>query len=116
MPATQAGEATPSYEWLCAGVNDLREAAANLRLRLRLHRAGFRARPVAAGACRRHRRGARARGLDGGLAVGPLAHQQILDLVAGERLELEQAFRQGLQIGALLGEDLLRLLIAFLDI
>src|SRR5579862_2654559 len=84
-------------------------------LRLRLQRAGFGARPVAAGAGGRHRGVARRRRLDHRFAARPLAEQQILDLVAGQRLEFEQALGQRLEIAALGGEDLLRLGIAGLD-
>src|SRR6185312_12606084 len=57
----------------------------------------------------RHRRGARAGRLDHALAYRPLAREQVLDLVAGQRLELDQAARQRLEVGALVGEDLLGL-------
>src|SRR5712671_7539693 len=83
-----------------------------LRLRLRLQAPGLRARPRLAGG--RHGGAARRR-LDHGFARRPLAHEQILDLVAGQRLELEQALGQRLEIGALVGEYLLRLGIAGLD-
>src|SRR6266403_1885996 len=84
-----------------------------LSLRLRLQAAGLGARARLASG--RHGRAARRRRLDDGFARWPLAHEQVLDLVAGERLELEQALGQRLEIGALLAEDLLGLGIARLD-
>src|ERR1700748_2863131 len=98
MPATSAGITMAKICFDETGPSSLR---------LRLHGAGFGTRPVAAGT--RHRRGARARRLDRGLAVGLLAQEQVLDLVAGERLELEQALGQRFEVGTLLGQDLLRL-------
>src|SRR5580704_6279771 len=88
--------------------------ARRLRLRLRLQ-AGIRigARPRLAG--RRHRRGARGRGLQHRLAVRLLALQQVLNLVAGQRLEFKQALGQRFQVGALLGEDPRRFVVALLD-
>ena len=76
-----------------------------LRLRLRLQRTGrwLGPRPRLAGW--RHGRAARRGRLDYGFAHRPLAGEQILDLVAGKRLELEQAPGQQFQIGALLVED-----------
>src|SRR5207244_7090504 len=90
-------------------------SAAVLRLRLRLQwtsrRIGARAR-LAGG---RHGRAARRRRLDYGLAHRPLAGEQVLDLVAGERLELEQALGQELEIGVLLIENLFGLRVASFD-
>src|SRR5580692_5847193 len=84
-------------------------------LRLRLQRAGLGARPVAAGAGGRHGGVARRRRLDHRFADRPLAHEQILDLIAGQRLEFEQPLGERLEVGALVGEDLLRLGIAGFD-
>src|SRR5206468_1593486 len=84
-----------------------------LRLRLRLEATGLRARPRLAGG--RHGGAARRGRLDYGFARRPLADQEVLDLVAGERFELEQALGQRLEIGALVGEYLLGLGIAGLD-
>ena len=64
----------------------------------------------------RHRGGARRRRLDHRLAHRPLAGEQVLDLVARQRLEFEQALGERLEVGALLGRGcLLRLGIAGLD-
>src|SRR5580692_7585508 len=90
-------------------------AACGSTLRLRLQRPRLGARAVAAGAGGRHRGVARRGRLDHRFAARPLAQEQILDLVAGERLEFEQSLGQRLQIAALLGEDLLRLGIAGFD-
>src|SRR3954447_13185966 len=78
-------------------------------LRLRLHRAGaLRARTALAG--RRHRRRARGLRLDHGFARRLLTEQQVLDLVARQRLEFEQALGQNLELGALGFENPPRLL------
>src|SRR5579872_5625259 len=89
---------------------------ARLPLRLRLQRAGFRPRPVAPGAGAGHGRRTRRRRLDDGFAGRPLAHQQILDFVAGQRFEFKQPFGERFQIGALLGENLPRLGKALLNV
>src|SRR5919204_5119143 len=83
------------------------------RLRLRLETTGFRARTRLTG--RRHRRAARRRRPDDGFARRPLAGEQILDLVAGQRLEFEQRLGQRLEIAALFLENLLRLFVTCLD-
>src|SRR3954452_1679797 len=76
-----------------------------LRLRLRLQPTGFGARARLAG--RRNSRAARRGRLDHRFACRTLAGQQVLDLVAAQGLELEQALGEGLQIGTLLLEDVL---------
>src|SRR5258708_21771761 len=81
-------------------------------LRLRRDVPGLGARARLAG---RRYRGATRGGIARAFARRLLADQQILDLVAGERLVFDQALREQLEIGALLGDDLLRHLIAFLD-
>lgn len=86
----------------------IRCAAARLRLRLRLQ-AGIRIGPRARLAGRGHGGGARRGGLEHGLAVRLLALEQIDDLVAAQRLELEQALGKRFEVGALLGEDAGRL-------
>src|SRR5580704_3507565 len=90
-------------------------AAYGSTLRLRLQRPRLGARAVAAGAGGRYRGVARRGRLDHRFAARSLAQEQILDLVAGERLEFEQPLGQGLQIAALVSEDLLRLGIAGFD-
>ena len=75
-------------------------------LRLRRDVAGRRLGPGRRLAGRRHRGSARRQRLDHGFAHRLLAVEQILDLVAGQRLEFEQALGQSLEIGALLGQDL----------
>src|SRR5262245_7075030 len=82
-------------------------------LRLRLEAARFGARARLAG--RRYGRTARGRRLDHGFARWPLAGEQILDLVAGQRLEFEQPLGQRFEIGALLLENALRLGVGGLD-
>ena len=79
--------------------------AASLRLRLRLQagvRIGSRAR-LAGG---RYCGGARRSRLQHRLAVGFLAVEQVLNLVAAQRLELEQALCKGFEVLALLGRPL----------
>src|SRR4030081_3292428 len=83
------------------------------RLRLRLQTTGFRTRARLAG--RRNSGTARRGRLDHRFACRALAREQVLDLVAGQGLEFEQAFGQGLEIGTLLLEDLLGFGIAGLD-
>src|SRR5262249_31724925 len=75
-------------------------------LRLRGDLAGWRLWAWARLAGRRHRRGAWRARLDHRLAHGPLACKQINNLVAGQRLELEQSFREHFQVGPFLGENL----------
>src|SRR5258708_14376125 len=82
-------------------------------LRLRLQATGFRTRGRLAG--RRNSGTARRGRLDHRFACRTLAREQVLDLVAGQGLEFEQAFGEGLEIGALLLEDLLGFGIAGLD-
>src|SRR3569832_430423 len=79
-------------------------------LRLRRDVAGRRrvgARPRLAG--RRHGRGARTRRLEHALAPRRLAGKQGLELVARERLELQQALGQHFESGAARGQDARRL-------
>src|SRR3954453_10639946 len=66
------------------------KAEQRLRLRLRLQAARPRIGPRARLAGRRHRRTARSDWLDHGFPRRALAQQQVLDLIAGERLEFEQ--------------------------
>src|ERR1700729_2249013 len=84
----------------------LPEYPAKVRLRLRLRlQAGIRigTRPRLAGSTRRWHGGRARRGrLQDRLRVRLLALQEIGDLVAAQRLKLEQAFGQRLEIGALL--------------
>jgi hypothetical protein len=47
--------------------------------------------------------------VDNGFAVRKPAHERILDLVAGQRLVFEQALGERLEIGTLVGKDLLGL-------
>src|SRR5207245_673717 len=84
-----------------------------LCLGLRLHAAGFRARARLASG--RNRGGARRRRLDHGLPARPSAIQQVLDLVARQRLELEETLGKQLQLVALGLEDDVRLAVARLD-
>src|SRR3954463_10490514 len=88
-------------------------SASGLSLRLRLQATGFGARARLAG--RRNSRAARRGRLDHRFACRTLAGEQVLDLVAAQGLELEQALGQGLEIGTLLLEDVLGLGIAGLD-
>src|SRR6185295_6228041 len=84
------------------------------RLRLRLQpriRIGTRARLAG----RRHRGGARAGRFQHRLAVRLLAFEQVLNFVAGQRLEFQQAFCQSLEVGALLGQDTGGFVVALLD-
>src|SRR5919201_5140249 len=83
------------------------------RLRLRLEATGFGTRTRFAGG--RHGRATRGCRLDDGFARRPLAGEQILDLVAGQRLEFEQRLGQRLEIAALFLENLLRLFVTCLD-
>src|SRR6478752_8634393 len=85
-----------------------------LRLRLRLQ-AGIRIGSRARLAGRRHGGGARRGRLEYGFAVRLLALEQVDDLVAGERLEFEQALGESFEIGALLGENTRRLDVTFFD-
>src|ERR1700733_1383686 len=103
----------PSF---CA--TDLPEAlatvASELRLRLWLQsgiRIGTRTR-LASG---RHCGSARGCRLEHRLAVRLLALQEIHDLIAGERFVFPKALGERLQVVALLGQDLGRLLIAFFN-
>src|SRR5258708_27461556 len=81
-------------------------------LRLRRDVPGLGARARLAG---RRYRGATRGGIARAFAHRLLADQEILDLVAGERLVFDQALRQQFEVGAVLGDDLLRELIAVLD-
>src|SRR5665213_1621576 len=85
-----------------------------LRLRLRLQ-PGIRIGPRARLAGRRHRRGARRGRLQHRLAVGLLALQQILDFVAAQGFEFQQALGQRFQVGALFGENARRFVVALFD-
>src|SRR5439155_26554264 len=83
----------------------------SLRLRLRLQ-PGTRIGPRARLAGRGHGGGPRRGRLEHGFAVRLLALEKVDDLVAGKRLELEQALGERFKIGALLGENARRLVVA----
>ena len=63
----------------------------------------------------RHRGSPRRRIVHRALAGWRLAGDQILDLIPGQRLVFDQALREDFKIGALLGENFARELVAFLD-
>src|ERR1700733_7184800 len=63
----------------------------------------------------RHGGSAWGRRLEHRLAVRLLALQEIHDLIAGERFVFQKPLGESFQIGALLGQNLGRLLIAFFD-
>src|ERR1043166_660078 len=84
-----------------------------LRLRLGLQAARLGPWPRLAGG--RHLRGARGHRLGQSLAHRRLAVEQVLDLVARQRLVLEQALGEHFEVGALLLQDVARLGIALLD-
>src|SRR6476659_6594469 len=86
----------------------------SLRLRLRLQ-AGVRIGTRARLAGRWHGGSPRRARLQHRLAVGLLAVEQVLNLVAGKRLELEQALCQGFEVLALLGEDSRGFVVALFD-
>src|ERR1700704_870776 len=98
---------------LAAGIAGRLKYRVGLRLRLRLQATGFGARARLAG--RRNSRAARRGRLDHRFTCWTLAGEQVLDLVAAQGLELEQALGQGLEIGTLLLENVLGFGIAGLD-
>src|SRR5580692_6380948 len=88
--------------------------ASGLCLRLRLQ-SGIRVWTRTRLASRRHGGSARGRRFEHRLAVRLLALQEIHDLIAGERFVFQKALGERLQVVALLGQDLGRLLIAFFN-
>src|SRR3954470_25085440 len=87
--------------------------ASSLRRGLRIERRVGLWRAALAG--RRHRGRARRRRLDHRLADRPLADEQVLDLIARKRLELEETARERFELGALLVENAVRVRITCLD-
>src|SRR4051794_31188672 len=83
-------------------------------LRLRLE-AGIRVGPGPRLAGRGHGGGARRGRLQHGFAVRLFALEEIDDLVARQRLELQEALGQRFEVGALLGQNARRFVVAFFD-